>query len=37
MNKKEIISYHDVVVEEGFNIQKGMNYRPKEKKIIRNS
>jgi len=31
MNKKEIISYHDVVVEEGFNIQKGMNYRPKEK------
>lgn len=28
---KDIFSYGEIVLKEGFNIQKGMNFRPKEK------
>lgn len=29
---KGILSYNEVVTKEGFNLQRGMNYRPKDKK-----
>lgn len=29
---KDILSYNEVVTREGFNIQRGMNYRPQNKK-----